>query len=98
MEDSLCNPIQSEEVGTKVDIRPRHDYGDSDGLQSIKLPDGTIIPILYDGVLPRIPVRRPRPVEIDSCRRIQLALTDDWDPYHFNRRLSTLIGESNSTI
>ena len=96
MEDSLCNPIQSEEAGTKVDIRSRHYYEDSDGLQSIMFPDGTIIPILYDGLLPYIPVRRPRPTETDGCRRIQLTLRDDWDPYHFSSRLSTLTGEPNS--
>ena len=62
----------------------------------MKLPDGAIIPILYDSVLPYIPDRRPRPTEIDSCRRIQLTLRDDRDPYHFNSRLSTLTG-SNST-
>ena len=77
MEDSLCNPIQSEEAGTKVDIRSSLYYEDSDGLQSIMLPNGTIIPILYDGVLPYIPVRRPRQTEIDGCIRIQLTMSDD---------------------
>ena len=97
MEDSLCNPIQSEEAGTRFDIRPRHYYKDSDGLQSMMFPDGTIIPILYDSVLPYIPVRRPRPKEIDSCKRIQLTLKDDWDPYQLSNRLSTLMGEPNSS-
>ena len=97
MEDSLCKPIQSEEAGTRVDMRPRHYYEDSDGLQSIVFPDGTIIPILYDGVLPYIPIRRPRPKEIDNCRRIQFTLKDDWDPYHLSNRLSTLKGEPNSS-
>ena len=92
MEDSLCDPIQSEEAGTKVDIRSRHYYEDSDGLQNINFPDGTIIPIL-----PYIPVRRPRTIEIDSYRRIRLTLRDHWDPFHFNSRLSTLTGEPNST-
>ena len=54
MEDSLCNHIQSEEAGTRVDIRSRHYYKDSDGLQSAMFPDGTIISILNDGVLPYI--------------------------------------------
>ena len=51
MEDSLCNPIQSQEAWVKVDIRSRHYYEDNDGLQSMVFPNGTIIPILYDGVL-----------------------------------------------
>ena len=97
MEDNLCNPIQSEEAGTRVIVRSRHYYEDSDCLQRIKFPDGTIIPILYDGVLPYIAVRRPRPTEIDSCRKIQLTLRDDWDTYHLSSRLSTLTGEPNSS-
>ena len=98
MEDSLCKTIQSEEAGTRVDIRSRYYYEDSDGLQSMMFPDGTIIPILFDGVLPYIPVRIPRPEEIDSCRRIHLTLRDDWDPYHLRSRLSaTLTGEPNSS-
>ena len=70
MGDSLCISIQSEEDETRVDIRPRYYYEEIDRLQSIAFPDGTIIPILYDGVLLYIPVRRPRPKEIDSYRRI----------------------------
>ena len=98
MEDSLCKTIQSEEAGTRVDIRSRHYYEDSVDLQSMMFPDGTIIPILFDGVLPYIPVRIPRPEEIDSCRRIHLTLRDDWDPYHLRSRLSaTLTGEPNSS-
>ena len=54
VEDSLCNPIQSEEAGTRFDVRSRHYYKDSDGLQSAMFPDGTIISILNDGVLPYI--------------------------------------------
>ena len=98
MEDSLCNSIQSEEAGTKVDIRPRHYYEKSDGSQTMTFPDGTVVPINYDGVFPYISVRQPRPLEIDNCRRIQLTLKDDWDPCHYQNRLSVLTGKPVSKI
>ena len=96
MKDSLCNPIQSEEAGTKVDIRPRYSYKNRDGLQSLTFPNGTVIPILYDGVLPFIPIRRPRP--FFSCRRNQLTSRDDWDPYHHKNRFAVLAGKLNSKM
>ena len=36
-------------------------YPDGSGAQNVSLPDVTIIPILYDGVLPYIPVQCPTP-------------------------------------
>ena len=92
MKDSLCNRIQSEEAGTKVDICPRRYYEDSDMSQGLIFPYRTVIPILYDVVLPFIPIRRPRPIEIDSCRKIQLTSRGDKDPYHQENRLAVLAG------
>ena len=80
MGDSLANLIQSEEYGIHMDLRPRKYYPDDDSCQSITLEDGTKIPILYDGVLPYIPVRRPTPFEIENCPRIALTSRDLWDP------------------
>ena len=61
MDDSLSNPIQSEEAGVGVDLRPKYYYKDENHAQTITFPDDTIIPILYDGSLPFIPVRWPTP-------------------------------------
>ena len=82
MDDSLSNPIQAEEAGVGVDLRPKYYYNDEEYAQAITFPDGTIIPIQHDGSLPFIPVRRPTPNKIENCRRLQLTSRDDWDPYH----------------
>ena len=81
MEDSLANPIQSEECGNRVDLRPKVFYPGEDGAQTVTLSNGEIIPIKFDGVLPYIPVRRPSPEEIDSCERVQLTSKYEWDPF-----------------
>ena len=52
--------------------KPKSYYNDADNCQTILFPYGTVIPIIYDGVLPYIPVRIPTPYEIDSCPCIDL--------------------------
>ena len=69
MNDSLSNPIQSEEAGVRVDLRPKYYYNNDNQAQTITFPDGTTISIFYDGSLPFIPVRRPTPNEMECCRR-----------------------------
>ena len=49
-----------------IDIRHKKYYPDNSGSKTVTLPDGTIIPILYDDVLPYIHVWRPAPGKIDS--------------------------------
>ena len=73
MSDSLMNPIQAEEIGVRVDTRPKRYYPDEIGCQSLQFPDGTIIPVLYDGVLPYIPIRRPTKEEVHHCRQLELS-------------------------
>ena len=46
MSDSLMNPIQAEEVGVRVDARPKRYYPEDIGCQSLNFPDGTLIPVL----------------------------------------------------
>ena len=77
MDDSLSNPIESEVAGVGVDLRPKYYYKDKEHTQTITFPDGTMIPILYDGSLPFKPVRRPTSNEIENCRRLQLTSRDD---------------------
>ena len=84
MQDSLINPIQVEENNIHVDTRNKRFYpNEIDTCQTISFPDGTIIPVEYDGVLPFIPIRRPTPSEIDTCRRLTLTPPDEWDPYSY---------------
>ena len=52
MSNSLLNPIQAEEVGVRVDTRQKRYYPNEVRCQSLHFPDGTIIPVLYEGVLP----------------------------------------------
>ena len=81
MGDSLMNPIQAEEVDVRVDTRPNRYYPHEIGCQCLTFPDGTIIPVLYEGVLPYVPVRRPTKEEVHSCRRLELSSRAPWDPF-----------------
>ena len=88
MSDSLMNPIQAEEVGVRVDTRPTRYYPDDIGCQSLQFPDGTIIPVLYQGVLPYIPIRRPTKEEVHDCRRLELSSRTPWDPFLLDGQFS----------
>ena len=55
MNDSLVNPIQMEDSGIRIDLRPRRFYPGQD-CQQIAFPDGTILPLQFDGVLPYLQV------------------------------------------
>ena len=56
MEFYLTNPLQSEENGIHIFIHTKNSFPDDSGSQNIPLPDCTLIPILYCGVPPYIPV------------------------------------------
>ena len=60
MSDSLLNPIQSEEVGVRVDLRPKLYYPYVVGFQLLHFPDGKNIPVLYEGAVPYISFRYPK--------------------------------------
>ena len=81
MEDSLMNPIQSEFHNVKIDLRPLQFYPGDARAQSISFSDGTILPVLYDGVLPYIPIRRPTKEEVHHLPRLELSSKLKWDPY-----------------
>ena len=68
MSDSLLNTIQAEEVGVCVDTQPKIYYTNGVGCQSLHFLDGTIIPVLYEGVLPYISIRCPKKKESHHCR------------------------------
>ena len=61
MEYPLANTLQRDDNGIQIDIHTNKYYPDDSGAQNVSLPDVTIIPILYDGVLPYIPVQCPTP-------------------------------------
>lgn len=79
--DSLSNPIQSEEYGVRMDLRPKKHYASEVSCQTVTSSDGTVLPILFDGVLPFIPIWRPTPDEIQYCERHSLTSRDLWDPF-----------------
>ena len=97
MEDSLLNPIQCEENDVRIDTRPKLYYPDEPSAQSVDFPDGTRLHILYDGVLPYLPVRRPTKEELHSCRRLEMSSRDCWDPFLINGSFSALAGEPTDT-
>ena len=81
MDDSLINPVQAEEAGIHIDLRPSRYYPSNIGCQTISFPDGTILPILFDGVLPYLPVRRPTKDEVQHSRRLTMSDRSLWDPF-----------------
>ena len=85
MIDSLVNPIHMEESNVHVDIRPRRYYNNEPMSQQITFHDGFTIPVMYDGVLPYIPIRRPTTIEIEECNRYQLTNTVNWNPHSFDQ-------------
>jgi hypothetical protein len=93
--DSLANPLQSELHGVRIDLRPQEFYPHDDRAQSIEFPDSTTIPIIFDGILPYIPVWRPTPDEVANCRRISLTSTDEWNPHDVNLMCSGLQSRKN---
>ena len=62
MGESLENEPQSDYNRIHIDIHNRKYYPDDYSAQTVTIPDGTIIPILYDGILTYIPVRIPLPI------------------------------------
>ena len=94
MDDSLQNPIQCEEAGVRIDLRARKYYPSCHDSQRILFPDGTVIPIKYDGPLPFISVRRPTKWEIHNCTRLQLSDRVPWAPF----TLSNSFSATSSTI
>ena len=69
MEDCLANPIQCEENGVKIDIRPKSYYPNETTAQTLHLADGIVLPLQYNGVLPFLPVRRPTNDELEDCNK-----------------------------
>ena len=87
MDNSLVNPIQAEDSDVRVDTRPRRFYPNED-CQNIVFPDGTKIPLEFDGVLPYIQIRRPTSEEIQYCRRVSLTTQNEWNPHRYNGLIS----------
>ena len=67
MSDSVVNPIQSEENDVQIDTFPQRYYPNILTAQSVMFPDGTLLKIKYDDVLPYIPIRHPTNDKIHNC-------------------------------
>ena len=91
MDDSLINPIQSEEEEIRVNSCPQRYYQKNCSTQRMTFEDGKVIPIKYDRALPFIPIWRPRKEEIHHCRHLPMNSKDSWDPFLFDRQFITLI-------
>ena len=98
MDDSLINPIQCEDHGVRVDVRPRAFYPNEERAQSIFFDDGTEIPIKYSGVLPYISVRRPTHEEVASCRHLSLTSKYNWDPFMLDGTFSRVSTDPSSEL
>ena len=73
----------------RIDLR-RHYYDEDCQAQTITFPNGMVLPILYEGVLPYVPGRRPTSFKIENSTRLELPSRDDWDPYHLQNRWATV--------
>ena len=62
-------------------MRPKINYTNNNNAQLITFPDGTLILVEYDVVLPCIAVRRTTKYEVENCERIFLTSKFYWDPY-----------------
>jgi len=51
MEEVLANTIYCEDNEIRVDIRPKSFYNTDLGIEKNRIQDGSIIPILYNGLL-----------------------------------------------
>ena len=99
MEDSLVNPIQAEDNDVRIDLRHKRFYPQSsDSCQKVIFEDGTIIPVEYDGVLPFLPVRRPTPVEIDTCKRVTLTSSNEWNPFQYSGFITQEIDNTSNYV
>ena len=98
LEDSLLNPIQAEEQGVNVDVRPRRYYPNDPNIQCMILTDGTHLPIEYDDILPFIPLWHPTNEEIHSSRRVSLSPWYDWDPKLLHGSFSRITVSPSATI
>ena len=75
------NPIQSEFHNVKIDLRPLQFYPGDTRAQTISFSDGTILPVMYEGFLPYLPIHRTTKEEVDNLPRLELSSKLKWDPY-----------------
>ena len=73
MDDLLLNYIQVEEVSVRVDTRTNLYYPDDPSAKLVTFPDGTTMPVFYDGALMYLKVISLNKDEVQNCRKIQLS-------------------------
>ena len=82
MDDCLVNPIQCMEAGTSMDLRLKKFYPNDDNAQKIISSMKLKPPILHDGPLPFIHIRRPTAKELDNCQHVDMTEHGTtWDPH-----------------
>lgn len=82
MEHSLLCPVQCEDNGIRVDLRPKFYYPTCPTASTVRCPThDIIIPLTHHGPLPFFNVRRPTTEELLSCEIIEITSPHDWNPY-----------------
>ena len=81
MIDSLANPVQCEDNDVRFGLRLNVYYPNNNNAHLINFPDGTLIPVDDDGVIPFIVVCKPTKYNVEYCKRISLTSKSDLDPY-----------------
>ena len=99
MTDCLANPIQCMESGTMIDLRPKKFFGNDDSAQTVTFSNGLRVPISHYGPLPFLHVRRPSPLELDTCPHIEFTPSDTgWDPHDPIHKVEALSTTFDSDI
>ena len=78
-----------------VDLCPKLYYPNNNNAHLINFPDGTLIPVDDDGVIPFIVVCKPTKYNVEYCKRISLTSKSDLDPYGQWGSFSKVEAQSN---
>ena len=81
MEYPLTNKLKSGDNWIHIERPPNKYYLDESGAHTVTLTYGTIIFILYDGVLTYIHVWSPTPKEIYYCLYVAFTPRNSWEPF-----------------
>ncbi len=78
---TLLNPNQMRMNGLIVDDTPKHLSPSPETAHSVFVPEHNLhIPLVMQGVISGIPVRKPSVHELENCTWIQLTSDELWDP------------------
>ena len=85
MTSSILNPIQAEEVDGRVDKKPKWYDPNDVGCQSLHFPDSASIPVLYEVMLPYIPICHPTKEEFHHYQQLEMISQIPWHTFFLIR-------------